>query len=90
LILAHGFEAIDKDRYIKLEKIKWRERLFYKGFIRKSIKRELSSMFLMHKEEVKRVVEMLFYKFTSSLSFAEGNLSGAFIRFADHLAVSFP
>jgi transposase len=41
-------------------------------FIWKGIKRELSSMFLMGKEEVKRVVERLFYKFTSSLSFAEG------------------
>jgi len=38
----------------------------------KSIKRELSSIFLMRKEEVKRFVEALFYKFSSSLSFANG------------------
>ncbi|VUT26234.1 MAG: Integrase core domain protein [Candidatus Methanolliviera sp. GoM_asphalt] len=41
-------------------------------FIWKSIKRELSSIFLMCKEEVKRVVEVLFHAFSSSLSFANG------------------
>lgn len=40
-------------------------------FIWKSIKRELSSMFLRCKEEVKYVVEVLFHKLSSSLSFAK-------------------
>jgi hypothetical protein len=61
-----------KSEFIRILCLEWRERLFYKGFIWKSIKRELSSMFLMHKEGVKRVVERLFYKFSSSLRFAEG------------------
>jgi len=40
-------------------------------FIWKSIKKELSSRFLMCKEEVQETVENLFYKFSSSLSFAK-------------------
>jgi len=40
-------------------------------FIWKSIKKELSSKFLMRKEEVKETVEKLFYKLSSSLSFAK-------------------
>ena len=40
-------------------------------FIWKSIKREISSMFLMCKEELKEIVENLFYIFASSLSFAK-------------------
>lgn len=40
-------------------------------FIWKSIKKELSSRFLMCKEEVRETVENLFYKFSSSLSFAK-------------------
>lgn len=40
-------------------------------YIWKSIKKELSSMFLMCKEEVREAVERLFYKFSSSLSFAK-------------------
>jgi putative transposase len=40
-------------------------------FIWKSIKKELSSRFLMYKEEVRDVVERFFYKFSSSLSFAD-------------------
>jgi len=40
-------------------------------FIWKSIKKELSGMFLMCKEEVRDTVERLFYKFCSSLSFAK-------------------
>ena len=40
-------------------------------FIWKSIKKELSSRFLMCKEEVRETVECLFYKFSSSLSFAK-------------------
>jgi len=40
-------------------------------FIWKSIKKELSSRFLMCKEEVRETVEDLFYKFSSSLSFAK-------------------
>lgn len=41
-------------------------------FIWESIKREISSMFLMCKEELREIVEMFFYKFSSSLSFAKG------------------
>jgi len=40
-------------------------------FIWKSIKKELSSRFLMCKEEVRDAVEHSFYKFSSSLSFAK-------------------
>ncbi len=40
-------------------------------FIWKSIKKELSSMFLMCREEVRDSVEQMFYKFSSSLSFAK-------------------
>jgi len=40
-------------------------------FIWKSIKREISSMFLMCKEELKEIVETLFYIFASSMSFAK-------------------
>jgi len=40
-------------------------------FIWKSIKREISSMFLMCKEELKEIVETLFYTFVSSTSFAK-------------------
>lgn len=40
-------------------------------FIWKSIKREISSMFLMCKEELKEIVETLFYAFASSISFAK-------------------
>lgn len=40
-------------------------------YVWKSIKKELSSMFLMCKEEVREAVERLFYKFSSSLSFAK-------------------
>ena len=40
-------------------------------FIWKSIKREISSMFLMCKEELKEIVENLFYIFASSISFAK-------------------
>jgi len=40
-------------------------------FIWKSIKKEISSRFLMCKEEVQETVEHLFYKFSSSLSFAK-------------------
>lgn len=40
-------------------------------FIWKSIKKELSSRFLMYKEEVQDTVERLFYAFSSSLSFAK-------------------
>lgn len=40
-------------------------------FIWKSIKREISSMFLMCKEELKEIVETLFYIFASSISFAK-------------------
>ena len=40
-------------------------------FIWKSIKKEISSRFLMCKEEVRETVENLFYKFSSSLSFAK-------------------
>jgi len=40
-------------------------------FIWKSIKREFSSMLLMCKEELKEIVETLFYTFVSSTSFAK-------------------
>jgi len=40
-------------------------------FIWKSMKREISSMFLMCKEELKEIVETLFYTFVSSTSFAK-------------------
>lgn len=40
-------------------------------FIWKSIKKELSSKCLMTKEAVRDVVEEMFYKFSSSLSFAK-------------------
>jgi len=40
-------------------------------FIWKSIKKELSSKCLMTKEEVREAVEEMFYKFSSSLSFAK-------------------
>lgn len=40
-------------------------------FIWKSIKREISVLCLKCKEELKRVVEELFYSFSSSLSFAK-------------------
>jgi putative transposase len=40
-------------------------------FIWKSIKKELSSRIFMTKEEVRDVVEEMFYKFSSSLSFAK-------------------
>jgi len=40
-------------------------------FIWKSIKKELSSKCLMTKEEVRDAVEEMFYKFSSSLSFAK-------------------
>jgi hypothetical protein len=66
----HGKEG--KSEFIRILCLEWGKRLFYKGFIWKSIKRELSSIFLTCKEEVKRVVEVLFYELSSSLSFAEG------------------
>jgi len=40
-------------------------------FIWKSIKKELSSKIFMTKEEVQNAVEEMFYKFSSSLSFAK-------------------
>lgn len=40
-------------------------------FIWKSIKKELSSKIFMTKEEVRDAVEEMFYKFSSSLSFAK-------------------
>lgn len=40
-------------------------------YIWKSIKKELSSMILMCKEEVKESIERLFHKLSSSLSFAK-------------------
>jgi len=40
-------------------------------FIWKSIKKELSSKFLMTKDEIRDAVEPLFYKFSLSLSFAK-------------------
>jgi len=40
-------------------------------FIWKGIKKELSSRFLLDKEEVRESVEYLFYNFSSSLSFAK-------------------
>ncbi len=40
-------------------------------FIWKSIKREISSMFLMCKEELKEIVEGLFHIFASSITFAK-------------------
>ena len=40
-------------------------------FIWKSIKKELSSSILMTKEQVREAVEEMFYKFSSSLSFAK-------------------
>lgn len=40
-------------------------------FIWKSIKREISSMFLMCKKELKEIVETLFCIFASSISFAK-------------------
>lgn len=40
-------------------------------FIWKSVKRYISSTFLMYKEELREIVETLFYIFSSSLSFAK-------------------
>jgi len=40
-------------------------------FIWKSVKRYISSMFVVCKEELKEIVETLFYIFSSSLSFAK-------------------
>lgn len=55
-------------------------------FIWKSIKRAISSLVLMCKEELREIVEMFFYKFSSSLSFAKGWIKKFLISLSERTA----